>query len=129
MADSPFISGARVAVTDYHGDGAREDFVEKAYKNGNFTLRGSKQQWKPWNSSFGNQKWSARQTGDGQRLSRRRLTIWDEDTDKEIVARVEATKARERWRSVRAKLDAVKEPTLALCEAVETALTHSSGIR
>jgi len=121
MTESPFIPGARVAVGDKFADSVTEGFVDKAYKGGNFTLRGSKQQWRPWcTRGSAGPRWSAMETGSG--WARRRLDIWDATTDKEISEKVEAHKARLKWRDLRSKLEAVKEPTLELCDAIEAAL-------
>lgn len=121
MSENPFIPGARVAVGEKYGDGVTEGFVEKVHKSGRFTLKGSAQQWKPWKSTWSSgPRWSATETGTG--WGRRSLDIWDDETDKEITARIDAHKARLKWRDLRSKLSNVREPTVALCDAVEAAL-------
>lgn len=58
-----FVPGARVAIRDKHGDGYREAFVDKVYKNGNFTLRS--QQWRPWRpGAHDDGRWCAHETGE-----------------------------------------------------------------
>ena len=48
---SPFVVGARVAVQHGRSDEYTGGFIEKVYKNGNFTLRGDTskppRQWRP----------------------------------------------------------------------------------
>ena len=118
---SPFVPGARVAVTERFGNAMTEAFVEKVYKSGNFTLRGSNQQWKPWKSTWSNEpRWSAVETGSG--YSRRRLDLWDETTDAEITEKIETERTRQRWRALRVKIEAVRNPTPAFCDALEAAL-------
>lgn len=125
MSESPFIPGARVAVSERWGDGVTEAFVDKTYKGGNFTLRGSKQQWRPWKSTWSSgPRWSATETGSS--YNRGRLDIWDAAADKEITERIEAHKAKIRWRKLISKVEAVQDPTAALCDAVEAALALSS---
>lgn len=88
-ADSPFIPGAKVAIRSDNGWRAPHNFrasiVAKAFKNGRFTLEGSTQQWRahePARHSFGDNCWTASETGHG----RDRLRIWDASTDAEIAA-------------------------------------------
>jgi hypothetical protein len=130
MSESPFVPGARVAVSQRYSDEITESFVEKVYKNGNFTLRGSKQQWKPWSHTWSKiQRWSASETG-GDR-HRKRLEFWDDATDKEIRAKLDEQAVKRRWRDIRSKIDGTKYPTAAMCDAIEAALTvvDSSGVR
>ena len=64
MSESPFIAGVRVAVRQGDYEKWHEKFIDKVHKNGNFTLRGDKQQWKPNSSSWsGAVTWAAFQTG------------------------------------------------------------------
>lgn len=85
-AISPFVTGARVAIEVGGGYSApmsyKEDFIEKAFKNGRFTLRGSNQQWRPSAPGGYDKYWLANETGHG----RDRLRIWDEAADVEIIA-------------------------------------------
>lgn len=123
---NPFVPDARVAVFERYGDGVTEAFVDKAYKSGNFTLRGSKQQWRPWSYGYDN-RWRASETGHG--WNRRSLEIWDETTDKELAAKFEAAKAKARWQDLCRKVGSVKNPTAAMCDAVEAALALPSEER
>jgi hypothetical protein len=116
--DHPFVPGARVAVRDRYGDGYTEGFVDKIYKTGHFVLRGETQRWRAYH--YGDGRWSATETGSN--YSRRRLDLWDETTDAEISAKIEATKAKQRWNKIIAKIERVREPTTALCDAVEATL-------
>jgi hypothetical protein len=120
MAEHPFVPGARVAVSIRFSDEVRESFVDKVYKSGNFTLRGSNQQWRPWCSDWSDKRWHATATGSG--WDRGSLQLWDETTDAEISARVAATNLKNRWRAIRQKVDNLKTPTIELCDAIETAL-------
>ena len=135
--EHPFVPGARVAVSEKYSDNrlltkksaayVTESFVEKVYKSGNFTLRGSKQQWSPWQSTWGDKRWSAIETGSG--YHRRRLDLWDETTDREIKDKIDEQNVKRRWRDIRSKIDNTKEPTAALCDAVEAALALSRPSR
>ncbi len=124
MSDSPFIPGARVAVGERYGDEVTEGFVDKVYENGNFTLRGDKQQWRGYQSSFSDRRWSALETRGG--YQRRRLDLWDAETDKDIREKMDARRSRIRWQRIKLKIDATKEPTPALCDAIEAALAIPS---
>ncbi|MET4289210.1 hypothetical protein [Bradyrhizobium sp. LA6.12] len=119
--EHPFAPGARVAVSEKYTDNVAENFVDKVYKSGNFTLRGSKQQWSPWQSTWSDKRWSAMETGSG--FHRRRLDLWDDATDQELKEKIEAQNVKKRWRDIRSKIDNIKEPTAALCDAVEAALS------
>lgn len=121
MRESPFIPGARVAVGERFGDEVTEGFVDKVYKNGNFTLRGSKQQWKGWKNSFSDGRWSALETTTG--YGRRRLDLWDDETDKEIREKIAKRRSRLRMRQIMQKLEAIKDPTPTLCDALEASLS------
>jgi hypothetical protein len=127
MSETPFIPGARVAVSEKYSDGLTEGLVEKVYKNGNFTIRGSKQQWRPWQNNYGGRNWGAMETGSG--WHRRTLKLWDETTDKEIQQKIEEQRTKERWRAIRAKIEGMRYPTPALCDSVEAALSQFSGVR
>lgn len=119
--EHPFVPGARVAVYDRYGDGLREGFVDKVYKTGNFTLRGSNQQWRPWRPSYGGDCWSASSTGSSS-WERGRLDLWDQATDEKISKKIAATKLKERWNRLGRRLDAVKNPTAEFCDAIDQAL-------
>jgi hypothetical protein len=123
MTEHPFRPGARVAVSERYSDEVSEAFVEKVYKTGNFTLRGSKKQWRPWQYNWGDtSRWSATETGSG--WSRGRLDLWDETTDAELSAKIAEKHLKTRWREIKGKLDAVKHPTPTLCDAIEAALSQ-----
>ena len=111
-----------MAVSGRYGSGVTEAFVDKVYKNGRFTLRGSKQQWRPWSHAWSDTtRWSATETGSG--WSRQRLDLWDETTDKELSELLEAERTKTRWRDLQAKVHDIRHPTAALCDAIESALT------
>lgn len=101
---SPFVAGARVAVESRYAGGYREAFVDRVYKNGNFTLKGddSRQQWRPnsWREyGTDNIRHSAHQTGRGS-WSTGSLEIWDAETDAKIGAGVALQKRRVRLAAV-----------------------------
>jgi hypothetical protein len=117
-AASPFIPGARVAISNRFRDGYTEQFVDKVHKSGRFTLRGSAQQWRPWQTCDG---WHATQTGEG--WTRDRARIWDETTDAEISESNAAAKRKARAINLRRRFDSVPpdkftETMLAAIEAV-----------
>lgn len=95
---SPFISGARVAVKERYGDGYAEAFVDKVYKTGNFTLRDSKQQWRPWSPSRydADGAWTAMEAGDSTIWHKRVLRIWNDSTDREIQSAIAKIVRRKR---------------------------------
>lgn len=110
---SPFVPGARVAMQSRPSD-YKEVFVDKVYKNGNFTLRGdkSRQQWRP-TRYLGRQRedgtyevrWSATPTGDYY-YGRPTLEIWDATTDARISAAIAETKRIQRAHKVFDRLNA-----------------------
>lgn len=124
MTDHPFQPGTRVAVDmsarfsrgDMH---YKEDFVLKVYKNGNFTLKSDpKQQWRAW--SMHGEAPSAIMTGDSV-YGRRRLKIWNEQTDAEIQRGNEAHARKSRWLDARktieeTRYDLVTDRTISLIE-------------
>lgn len=122
MNDSPFKPGARVAVNVRCSDDVRESFVEKVHKNGNFTLHGSSQQWRPSGGpSVLSARYHAFETRSG--YSRGHLILWDEAADVDITAKIAATKLKNRWRDIRNKIDQLREcPNEATCDAIEAAL-------
>lgn len=118
---SPFVPGARVAIDDRWGN-CREAFVEKVYKNGNFTLRGDnwRQQWRPRRSGH---EWSATPTG-ADPWTRTKLRIWDAMVDAEISAKIALAKRKTRREAI---LDAIRRLpddrlTDAMLDAIEAAL-------
>ncbi len=122
MTDNPFVSGARVARSTRYQDGYTEQFVDKVHKSGRFTLRGSKQQWRPYR--YGNMAsvdWRATQTGEG--WTRDSLRIWDVSTDVEINAEISAASRKRRASALRLRfervpLDQFSDPMLDAIEAV-----------
>jgi hypothetical protein len=122
IIDNPFKPGARVAISTRYTNEVHESFVEKLYKSGRFTLRGSAQQWKPYCWGV-DQAWSATETGSG--YVRGHLKIWDETTDAEITSRIAEQKLRARWDKIRHRVGSVdrKNVTEEVCDAIEAALT------
>jgi hypothetical protein len=89
VSESPFVAGARVAIEvegGYHAPtGYKEAFVDKAFKTGRFTLRGSAQQWRPYEPAGYTPYWNASQTGNhGYRMGGR-LRIWDDAANTEML--------------------------------------------
>jgi hypothetical protein len=97
MQENPFKPGVRVAVFDRHADTYYENFVDKVYKNGNFTLKGSTQQWRPHNG----RRWA---TETGNVWNRPALKIWDADTDAEITAKIAAFARGQRFKKIQDRL-------------------------
>jgi hypothetical protein len=122
MSDSPFIVGARVAMRSHDGEIWREHFVEKVYKNGNFTLRGDKQQWRAICARWGddNVSWDAWRTGDHGHWDRTTLNLWGESTE----AHNRAVARRSRYYALRKRFERVHERDLtdAMLDAVEGVL-------
>lgn len=84
---SPFVPGARVAIEcRWSTKNFTEGFIDRVYKTGNFTLRGSSQQWRPWRRQG---DWRARQTGADRRFSNpQNLRIWNDATNAEITGAI-----------------------------------------
>ncbi len=125
--DSPFKPGARVAVRIAYSDAYIEQFVDRAYKTGNFTLKGSKQQWRPsYSKDFqtGRIRWSAYETGSG--FGRRVLVLWDAHTDAELSEKIAATKRHDRWITLRQQFDRIRRDDLSdtMLDAIERAIQH-----
>lgn len=124
---TPFVPGARVAVSGF-GDDWREQFVEKTYKSGNFTLKGSAQQWRPsshrWSSSD-RVEWSASQTG-SHGYSRARLRLWDAEHDKEIAQKIAETKKRNRLRELQDRFRSLRygDVTDEMLDTIATTLPN-----
>lgn len=123
--ENPFVPGARVAVRSRYGDDMTEAFVDKVRKNGNFTLRGSTQQWRPWCNGYGDRTWGASETC--RDYSRRSLRIWDETTDAEIRSRIAATQLKTRWYKLQDKVRRIQNPSVDLCDQIETAMSAFEG--
>lgn len=90
---SPFQPGVRVAI-GRDEEGYREAFVGKVYKNGNFTLKGDTQQWRPAQAGYQG-SWSARQTGQFS-WQAPGLLLWDAETEPRIAARNAEIRRRSR---------------------------------
>lgn len=105
MDEHPFVPGARVAI-EYSDGRCREDFVEKVYKTGRFTLReGGRQQWKPYEHrdwKDGSTCWKAQEAG--KYRSRRYVTIWNAATGAKITAQMAAHRRHVRWQDIKAQV-------------------------
>lgn len=122
MADpvSPFVPGARVALSSRFRDGYDERFVDRVYKSGRFTLVGGKgQQWRPWHTRDG---WYARETGSG--WARGSLRPWDDSTDAEISAVIAQASRKERALKLRRRFEQIRPDnfTDAMLDAIEAVL-------
>lgn len=97
-ASSPFVPGARVAIDDPGGHlspvGYKEGTVEKVYKTGHFTLKGSPQRWRVHEPCGHAAYWRASMTGDHRWSRAGALRIWDDAADVEIR---DAISARSRY--------------------------------
>lgn len=107
--DHPFQPGTRVAIRSYAG--YREAFVEKVYKNGNFTLRGaSKQQWRASSSAgYGDRsiRWTACKTGPYS-YDRDIVLLWNEETEREIQEAKSLKNRRDRLHVVQSKVEKLR---------------------
>ena len=126
--ESPFIPGARVAIMSssvYHAD-VREAFVDKVHKSGNFTLRGSRQQWRPWGPSTYQTEWRAIETGEG--YSKRKLVIWDDSTDAKIQEQKAEIKRNQRCHEIRDRVSSLSfdSVTDAMLDQIKAALPAQS---
>lgn len=119
--DHPFQPGVRVAVdeTSRFNSGPRqyrEDFVEKVYKNGNFTLKSAPgQQWHAWSNST-----SATRTGDSTTYLRRSLKLWTPEIDEQVKEGIAYAARLKRWRAIE---DATRNNAV-LVRLTDEALTH-----
>lgn len=120
---SPFVPGARVAVDN--GYQTREAFVDKVYKNGNFTLRGdgARQQWRPWSN---NQR--AFRTGDNH-WDRDVVTLWTDATDAALSARIAECLRQTRLRKLQQQFDRLRvgDVTDGMLDAIEAALAKGQS--
>lgn len=109
---NPFLPGARVAIEvdgGYHAPtGYKEAFVDKAFKNGRFTLRDSKQQWRPYEPAGYTQYWHAGETGDHGYRSGDRLRIWDDAADAEIVEANATRRRHDRFTDLQREIDRLR---------------------
>lgn len=137
---SPFVPGSRVAVQSGYTNDWREDFVDKVYKTGRFTLRSDQSkppsQWRPNSyrsfSANGEKerplRWTAHKTG--ERWNRSHLKLWDDEADKEISEAIAETGRKTRWRRLNEKLNKLRggEITDAFLDKIEEALSVNSKI-
>jgi hypothetical protein len=112
VSGSVFTPGVVVAIVSNSGWGVprpRKSKIEKTYKNGNFTLEGSPQQWRPFTG------WASK-TG-GSAYSGEKCEIWAEKHDEMLVLAA----LHSRWNAahdviVKARS---KDITLKIVEAAE----------
>lgn len=128
--ESPFVPGARVAIIGDNGWRRlryREGFVDKVYKTGRFTLRGSSQQWRPWkpsNSVLGSDYWTATATGDRGFGDHGRLRIWDAAADAEISAVIAEGERERRIKDIARRFERLDPSKIdeAALDVIEAAL-------
>ena len=111
-----FKPGVRVAIRDrYHS--YTEGFVDKVYKTGNFTLKGSTQQWRPRMDDR-----RATETVNG--WNQRSLVIWDAENDAEISANIAHQNRKQRFEKIKDRLHrmAPSAVTDAMLDQIEAAL-------
>jgi len=123
--DHPFQPGVEVALRTVTHDpwsiwetGKK---VAKVHANGNFTLEGSSQQWRPFGRFDG--KYSANKTGQRDLYSRQSLYLLSEV--KRDIAKDRAQLMRHRrFYSIRDRIDKMRytEVTDAMLDAIEAAL-------
>ena len=79
--------GTKLAIVSYYGERRISGpvTVAKVYKNGNFTIEGSDQQYKSHTGYDG--KLYANKTGQSSTVRHQHLEVWDEHIDAEINAK------------------------------------------
>jgi hypothetical protein len=120
--EHPFTTGVQVAVYGVAGT-VRSETVNKIYKNGNFTLLGSPQQWRPYSIAIGNSVvWRANKTSRDS-WDRTYLTLWDEAAN---AAKIKQSLSN-RWWLLQKQLERVREPdiTKEFLDQIEKALDAS----
>lgn len=130
---SPFVPGARVAM-DVTAPGAlthyKVGWVDKVYKNGNFTLKGSKQQYSAYQTGAfpgSPSRWRAQRTG-RDFCNRTVLRIWDDESDAEITAAIQRRELQKRFFEAVYQIEhatfyaRITESDVALLEAAAAAI-------
>jgi hypothetical protein len=121
--ESPFSPGARVAIQvdgGYYGPtGYKEQFVDKVFKTGRFTLRESNQQWRPQAPSSYQPHWTAAQTGDQGYSRRPSLRIWDDEANHEIIDAIALRNRFEKFKRLRSQLDVLQFSSLVTDEVID----------
>ena len=119
---SPFVAGARVAVRYGYNSEWREDFVDKVYKTGRFTLRGSKKQWRPYRDG------TAGMAGD-RRWSSAEARIWNAEIESEIRAATDLSNRRRRLYAIQDRIRIARAEwfTNAQLDAIEAALPEKKS--
>lgn len=118
---SPFVPGARVAVRYGLNSEWREDFVDKVYKAGRFTLRGSKKQWRPHRDG------SASMAGGGWGYIEAR--IWNAEIESEIREAMDLSNRRRRLYDIQDRIRSARAEwfTDAQIDAIEAALPEKKS--
>jgi hypothetical protein len=120
--EHPFTTGVQVAVYGVAST-VRSETVNKIYKNGNFTLLGSSQQWHPYSMAIGDHiVWRAKRTSRDS-WDRTYLTLWDEDAN---TAKIKQSLSN-RWWLLQKRLERVRDPDITkdFLDQIEKALDTS----
>ncbi|MDB5607745.1 MAG: hypothetical protein JWP25_4645 [Bradyrhizobium sp.] len=122
--EHPFVPGARVAIevdrSNYTPIGYKEAFVDKVFKTGRFTLRDSKQQWRPYEPAHYQPHWYASQTGDHGWRGGGRLRIWDEGADAEITYAIATHRRYQQFTELKAQIVCLRfSPELVTDEVID----------
>lgn len=132
--DHPFQPGVRVALRQGHEEpfyAYSEHFVEKAHKTGRFTLKGSREQWRPTRVH----RWTdepARHCAfpAGRHfLHRPVIFLWDDETDAEIRKGVDAGQRRQRFIAVQNQIERMRfgdSVTTDMLDKLEAALASTA---
>ncbi len=123
---SPFQPGVRVAI-DRGIYGYEEGIVEKVYKTGRFVLKGSTQQWRPFQPGY-NSHWCAEETGPRgwhSYLAR----VWDAEADQEIAEKKAAAERRRRLFVVKQAVNNLRPESVSeeLVASLEVALARTEA--
>ena len=115
--NSFFVPGARVAVISNLGR-AREAFVEKVYKNGNFILRDDKnrQQWRPHTAYNITDHKSADPAGSRSIWNSEHIRLWDDESNAELTVKVEREDKRKRLDAVASALRKMRPDDIAMAD-------------
>lgn len=138
--DHPFQPGTRVAITSRTTHSFAEDWVEKVYKNGNFTLRSNpKKQWRPWlQKSWTTQEesWQANRAGSvGHWTADRGMAVvWDETTDAKIQEQRQEQERKVRLRNIKYRVECLThkrldDGTISELEAILDKIEGKDGQR
>jgi hypothetical protein len=98
--------------------GYREAFVDKVFKTERFTLRDSKQQWRPHGPGGFEKYWHASQTGDHGYSVRVGLRIWNDAADDEIRAAIATRHRYDRFTTLQSNIERLRFSSLVTDDVI-----------